>query len=228
MIKNILFDLDDTILDFHKAERNALIKALESIQIYPDEKIISRYSQLNLAQWKLLEKGEITRSEVKIRRYRLLFEEFNLNHSPEAAAKYYEYYLSQGHYFISGAEETLKKLSESYRLYIVSNGTSVVQKSRIASAGIAAYMTDIFISEDIGFNKPSIDFFNFCFSKIEHFKKEETIIVGDSLSSDIAGGKNAGILTIWFNPSKEKSSEKISADYEISNISDIFSVLKNI
>ncbi len=226
MIKNILFDLDDTIFDFHIAERTALTKTLVHFGIEPKEETLDRYSVLNLQQWKLLEKGEITRAEVKVRRYRLLFDELGVDCSPEAATAYYETQLAQGHWFMDGAEQLLKEASQSYRLYAVSNGSAKVQWGRLGSAGIEKYFCGIFISQEIGFDKPSIEFFDRCFAKIDDFKRQETVIVGDSLSSDILGGKNAGIKTIWYNPKGEKSTE-IQPDYTIRHLNELLPLLKS-
>ena len=228
MIKNILFDLDDTILDFHHAEKIALTKTLHHFGIEPKEEILARYSVLNLEQWRLLEQGILTREEVKERRYKLLFNEIGVDCCAASVTKYYESLLGIGHYFISGAEEMLKELSMDYRLYLVTNGTEPVQKSRIKSAGIGRYFQDIFISQSVGFDKPDIEFFNYCFSRIEDFKKCETVIVGDSLTSDIKGGNNAGIATIWFNPKEQKNDYGVNPDYAISSLSDFPLLLKSI
>ena len=224
MIKNIFFDLDDTIFDFHIAEKTALIKTLNFLGVEPKEQTLARYSELNLMQWKLLEKGEITRAEVKVRRYQLLFDELGVDCSAAEAAAYYEQQLSIGHWFIEGAEELLQQTYNKYNLYIVSNGTAVVQHGRIKSSGIEKYFKDIFISQEIGFNKPKREFFENCFEKIDNFKKDETIIVGDSLSSDIQGGKNVGIKTVWFNPKKQKA-DIIKPDYEIERLSELTELL---
>lgn len=228
MIKNVLLDLDDTILDFHKAEKIALIKTLTKLNISTNENILERYSQLNLQQWKLLEQGKLNRQEVKVRRYKLLFDEVGVDKSPQQATKIYEHNLSLGHYFIDGAEEMLRILGEIYSLYIVSNGTAKVQKGRIESSGIKKYMKDIFISEEIGFNKPDKRFFDYCFSKIPDFEKDETIIIGDSISSDIQGGKNSGIKTVWFNPKGIKNNSDIIPDYEIKSLAEIYPLLSRI
>lgn len=227
MIKNVLFDLDDTLLDFHKAERIALIKTLLHFGIEPKEETLARYSELNLAQWKLLEKGAITREEVKIRRYRLLFAELGVSCSPQAATAFYEQQLGIGHYFINGAEELLKAIYPHYRLYLASNGTAQVQRSRIKSAGIGKYFSAIFISQEIGPPKPSAAFFKNCFAQIPDFRKEETVIVGDSLTSDIAGGQNAGIITVWLNPGHMPCAE-IVPDYEISALSALPPLLRRL
>lgn len=214
MIKNILFDLDDTILDFHAAERRALTVTLDELGISFDEEMLARYSQINLLQWKRLERGEITRKEVKEGRYAQLFAEYGIDVSPVYATSVYEKHLAEGHFFIEGAEKVLQKLFPIYDLYLVSNGTLSVQRGRIASAGIRPYFKGIFVSEEIGADKPDAAFFNACFGKIEGFDKEKTVIVGDSLSSDILGGKNAGITTVWFNPRGEKA-DTVIPDYQI-------------
>lgn len=213
MIETLLFDLDNTLLDFNQAERIAVSKTLENFQITPAPSILKRYSELNLAQWKLLEQGKISREQVKLRRFQLLFSEQNIDAPAEEAAKIYEFLLSHGHYFMDGAEELLETLYGKYRMYLVTNGTLSVQKGRLKSANISRYFEDIFISEELGYNKPSIEYFDCCFSKIPDFHKETAVIIGDSLTSDIQGGLNARIRTIWFNPNHSKA-DKIIPDYE--------------
>lgn len=226
MFKTVLFDLDDTIFDFKKSESVALSKTLIELGIEPNDYIISRYSQYNISQWKRLELGEISREEVKINRYRLLFDELGLDASPELATSIYEKNLAVGHFFIDGAEQLLESLYGKYNLYLVSNGTKKVQDGRIASAGISRYFNDIFISEVVGVEKPSIDFFNYCFARIPDFDKKKAIIIGDSLTSDIKGGINSGIKTIWYNPEQLKNTTEFIPDYEIAELSEITDILK--
>lgn len=129
MMDTILFDLDNTLLDFDLAERIAIKKTLLHLKLEPTEKTLRRYSELNLAQWKLLEQGKLTRSAVKTRRFRILFEELGIERSVSEAAQTYESLLGAGHYFMDGAEELLHALAGKYRLYLVTNGTARVQKS---------------------------------------------------------------------------------------------------
>lgn len=225
MIKNILFDLDDTILDFKMAERVALTKALNELGISVDDYIVSQYSKYNISQWKRLELGEITREQVKVNRFKLLFDELKLALSPERATALYEDNLCIGHYFMDGAPEILEELSVNYNLYLVSNGAKRVQDSRLASAGISEYFKGIFISEIVGYEKPNREFFDYCFSRIQDFKREETIIIGDSLSSDIKGGINAGIKTVWFNHRGDDNSNDTTPDYVVKHLSEIKAVL---
>ena len=200
MIKNILFDLDDTLFDFHAAEKKAIKRTFETLGVPATEEVLKRYSQINSEYWKMLEKGLITRDGVKVGRFEKLFAETGYRVSPEETAALYENNLSQGHIFIDGAENLLSFLYGKYRLYIVSNGSAKVQDGRIKSSGIAKYFENIFISQRVGFDKPNKEFFDACFSKIPDFSSDETVIIGDSLSSDIKGGKNAGIKTKVFMP----------------------------
>lgn len=228
MIKTVLFDLDDTIFDFKMSERTALSKALAELGIEADDYIISQYSKYNISQWKRLELGEISREEVKVNRYKLLFDELGIDISPELATEIYEEKLAIGHYFIDGAVEMIEGIYNDYDLYLVSNGAKRVQDGRLASADISKYFKGIFISEVVGHEKPSIEFFNYCFDRIPDFDKDSTIIIGDSLSSDIKGGVNSGIKTIWFNPHYNKNESNITPDYEIHSLDEIKELLKKI
>lgn len=225
MIRNILMDLDDTILDFHQAERCALEKTLVYLGIDPAPETMARYSQINLAQWKLLEQGKLTRDQVKVRRYTLLFDQLGVQRCARSAAQYYEKQLAVGHFFIPGALETLKTLSARYRVYVVSNGTTAVQRPRMESAGIGRYLSGVFLSEQIGCAKPSPAFFEACFSGIEDFSRAQTVIVGDSLSADIRGGKDAGITTVWFNPGGACCPAQDAPDYQIRRLSELAPLL---
>lgn len=221
MYKIVLFDLDDTIFDFKKSERCALIKTFRQLGIEPGDDILSRYSVLNQQQWKRLELGEISREQVKVGRYRLLFEEYGINESPEKATAIYENNLAVGHYFIDGAVEMLESLYRKFDLYLVSNGAKKVQDGRLSDAGISYFFKDIFISEVVGFEKPSKAFFDYCFDRIPNIDKGSTIIIGDSLSSDMKGGKNAEISTMWFNPHHQTNDTDIVPDYEVSSLDEI-------
>ena len=228
MIRTILFDLDDTLLDFKASEADALHETLRKIGLEPTKEIIARYSQINQRQWELLEKKELTRAQVLVRRFELLFAEYGIAYDAQAAQDMYHHRLSQGHYFLPGAVELLEELSGQYELYIVSNGTGVVQDGRIKSSGIARYFKDIFISERMGADKPDPVFFENSFARIPHFNKEEAVIIGDSLTSDILGGNNVGVRTVWFNPRGLSAREGICPDYEIHDLKDIPALLKTL
>jgi len=224
----ILLDVDDTLLDFHADEHVALSRTLREMGVEPTEQRIKRYSEINQRMWELLEEGKLTRMEVLVKRFELFFEEQGLECSGFETQAMYENYLSMGYHFMPQAIELLDALYGKYPLYIVSNGTGKVQDGRIGASGIGKYFERIFISERMGANKPSPAFFDLCFAQIEGFDKENSIIVGDSLTSDIRGGINAGIKTCWYNPKGKLCRQDISPDYEIQELMELPALLEKI
>lgn len=229
MVKDILFDLDDTLFDFHADERTALEKTLVSLQLPVGDAVCARYSEINQAQWKALERGEITRAQVKLRRFELLLAE--LGKPPELAvqaAGIYQERLSEDFHFMDGAPELLDALSGKYRMFLVSNGTLSVQEGRLEKSGIGHYFADIFISEQLGADKPSKRFFDLAFASIPDFDVKTAVIVGDSLTSDIRGGIHAGVRTIWFHPKELPPEEEIPADFVLKKLKDLPELLRSL
>jgi len=228
MIRFVFLDLDDTILDFLKAEDASLREVLLREGIEPTEELVSLYSGINDTHWKLLEQGKLTREEVKLQRFQVFFERIGVNADAETVRRFYEARLAKSHYFIPGAEALLRDLYGKYRLYIMSNGSISAQEGRIAEAKIAPYFEQIFLSERVGYNKPKKEFFERCFAAIPDFDREEAIILGDSLTSDIQGGIVAGIKTCWFNFRGHKRNPDIIPDYEIHTLSEFSELLKQL
>ena len=228
MIEFLFLDLDDTILDFHKAERIALSKTIREFGVEPTEEVLHRYHVINKWHWEQLELGKLTRSEVLTGRFRMLFEELGLTVDPEKMQAGYERNLSIGHYFLPGAEEAVKQLHRKYKLYLASNGTAVVQKGRMTSANLYRFFEKSFVSEEIGHNKPSLEYFKAAFAQIPDFDPEKALMVGDSLTSDIKGGNNAGIRTCWVNPNHLPASPEIHPDYEIEALSQLPALLETL
>ncbi len=229
MIQYVFLDLDDTLLDFVKSERRAIRATLATLGVRPTKAVVERYHHINAAQWKLLERGEITREQVLRRRFALLFAEYGIACDPDATQRIYEKELGTGHYFIAGAKRLLKRLSKDYQLYLVTNGLTTVQTSRLKSARIAPFFQKIFISQEIGYNKPQPEYFEHCFAAIDGFQKEHAIIIGDSLSSDMKGGNTVGIRTCWFNPHRNQAtSTDVPIDYEIHRLSQLSTLLKQL
>ena len=212
MYEFLLIDLDDTILDFHMQEKVAIEKTLSGAGISPTPENCTLYSRINDAHWKRLEKGEITREQVLYGRFEELFHVLGITADSKTTALSYMENLAQGHYFLPGAEEALAALQKKYRLYLVSNGTASIQERRLESAGIGKYFEAIFISQTIGVNKPGKGFFDYCFANIQDFNPKKALIVGDSLSSDILGGKNVGIDTCWVNPKHKSAPMELQPD----------------
>lgn len=218
MIRFLLLDLDDTILDFHQSEDYAIRKTLLAFDITPTDAICQLYRQINLAHWKALERREITREQLEVSRFEQLFFQLGISRDAVACGQLYYDHLGSVHYFLPGAEDAVRKLSQKYDLYMVTNGTARVQHSRIASAGIGPLFKDIFISQEMGADKPDIRFFENAFARIPDFDSTQALIVGDSLSSDICGGKNMGIATCWINPNHKMPPEHLVPDYQIESI----------
>ena len=228
MIELLFLDLDDTILDFHKAERIAIAKTIREFGVEPTEEVLSRYHVINKWHWEQLELGEMTREEVLVGRFAMLFAEKNVSVDPVAVARAYEKNLSIGHYFLPGAEEAVDALSKTYRLFLTSNGTASVQKGRMTSANLYRFFEKVFVSQEIGHNKPAKAYFDACFAQISDFDPEKAMIVGDSLSSDILGGINAGIKTCWVNPNHASPKNGIAPDYEIEALHQLPALLERI
>lgn len=224
----VLLDLDNTILDFNAAERVALRCAFGELGLAMTDEIAALYHKINIRHWEMLEDGLLTRDQVLVQRYETLYRELGVEGDAARTQELYERYLAEGHWFMPGAPELLKALQGKYRLFIASNGTQSVQDGRIASAGIAPYFEKIFISEHMDGNKPEKRFFEHCFREIPGFARERAIILGDSLTSDIRGGKNAGILSCWFNPNGKTNGGPIVPDYEIGSLNEFEDLLKRI
>ena len=227
MIEFLLLDLDDTILDFHKAERIALSKTFRDFGLEPREEVLELYHKINKWHWEQLELGVMTRDQVLVGRFDRLFQELGMEVDAAACMKRYEHNLSTGHYFLPGAEEAVKRLHEKYRLFLVSNGTATVQQGRLTSAGLYPYFEQVFISQEIGFNKPDKAFFDRCFDRISGFAPDRALMVGDSLTSDIKGGVNAGLTTVWVNP-EHKDCGDIHPDYEIERLYQLEALLEEL
>ena len=226
MVELLFLDLDDTILDFHKAERIAVSKTFRAFGIEPTDEVLTRYKAINIAHWKKLELGELTRAEVLVTRFRALFEEYGVTCDAAAVAQSYEDNLSVGHFFLPGAEEAVERLSKKYRLFLTSNGTASVQAGRMTSANLYRFFEKVFVSQEIGHNKPTKAYFDACIAQIPNFDREKTLMVGDSLTSDILGGINAGIATCWVNPKGLPQNPQIPADYEIKALSELERLLE--
>ena len=217
----LLLDLDNTILDFDAGERVSLAQALHEYGVEPTEAILAHYHRLNGLCWERMEIGLYTQAEVLVMRFKLLFEELGLVRDAAAVNERYEALLHGSHQLMPGAREVLDALYGRCRMYIVSNGLGSVQDSRLAGAGITRYFEDVFISERIGHHKPRREFFHACFECIPGFDHARALVVGDSLTSDIRGGINAGLTTCWFNPLKKPGREETRPDYEIASLAQL-------
>ena len=228
MIEFLFLDMDNTILDFDMAERIAIPKTLAAFGVHVTDELLARYHAINKSCWEMLERGELTRDEVGVRRFAEIFAQEGVQADARACNTLYIENLAIGHHFLAGAEEAVHSLSKKYRLYIASNGTASVQEGRMTSANLYPYFEKVFISENLGANKPAKKFFDRSFAQIPDFDPAKAMIVGDSLTSDILGGINAGIATCWVNPKHKPAKPEIQPDYEVENLIQLEELLETL
>lgn len=222
----IFWDVDQTLLDFIKSEDYSLRYTFEQFERKIDTETVLLYSQINDSYWKRLEKGEISKQEVLYGRFRTLFEKLGIQDIQlEEFASSYQRALGSVYFFQDDSYKLCEELSKEYRQFVVTNGVTQTQRNKLELSGLDKLMEDVFISETIGVPKPNKIFFEKCFEKIPGFQKEKAIIIGDSLTSDMQGGNNAGIDCCWYNPDKKVKNSGVRIDYEICNLWEIKDIL---
>ncbi len=222
----IFFDADDTLFDFKKAEKYALEKTIRSLNLEYDESYHLRlYSTVNKAVWMEFEQGLLSAEDLKTERFKRLFEKIKLDFDPRESGDFYLKALAEASFLLDGAADLVDYLKDRYRLAIITNGFSMVQKKRIRESAIAPYIESVIISEEVNFAKPEQEIFRYAMERIGHQDKKTVLMVGDSLSSDIAGGVNFAIDTCWFNPGKNAPDKKIVPDYEIHSLAELKKIL---
>ena len=206
----LLFDIDGTLLDFLRSEKEALKDALSELGIAADDGMLKAYSKINDSLWKLLERGELDRETLKYRRFEMFAAEYGLKIDSKKLADLYVTALSKKGYVFDGAIELCQKAKKIAKTYIVTNGTLWIQESRLERSGLLPYFDGVFISEKLGCAKPDPMFFEKAAAEIGNFSKSKAVIIGDSLSSDIAGGIAYGIDTVWYNPTEKSVPEEFA------------------
>lgn len=224
----LFWDVDQTLLDFKKSESYALRETFGRFGREVDDGAVSLYSGINEGLWKRFERGEIGKEELKLERFRLLFQEIGITEiGLQDFQDVYQALLGSVCYYLDDSYTLCMELKENYRQYVVSNGVSVTQRRKMELSGFGELMDGVFISEEIGAPKPQRAFYEFCFSRIPAFAPEAALAVGDSLSSDILGARAAGIDACWYNPSglPFSGNPEDAPDYTIQNLREIKKIL---
>lgn len=222
----VLMDADETIFDFKKAEYTAFKMTLNSFGKDCTDEEYKLYSEINLKCWKELEKGIIDRETLKVKRFDMWFSLMNIRLDSKAFNGQYAPNLGKCGFLIDGAEEFVKKLSQICDIYIVTNGLISSQTGRFNASTIKPYIRKMYISEAIGYAKPDKEFFDYCINDIGERDKSKYIVLGDSLTSDMQGGKNAGLATCRFSRDGEITQSPL-CDFEITDYDSFFEILKN-
>jgi 2-haloacid dehalogenase len=219
----LLFDADDTLFDYPRAEADALRRTFDQFRQVFHQELLNRYQVYNQQVWSEFEHGGINPHDLRLKRFRLLFEEIHSLLDPEEFSQRYSKNLARASYLLPHAETVLHALSGRFHIALVTNGLKDIQPERVKRSTIHQYIEKIFISEEIGVAKPETAFFDFVFSEIGHPPKSKVLIIGDSLASDIRGGLEYGIDTCWFNPNGKITALPIT--YEIKSLKQLLEFL---
>lgn len=226
-VQAILWDVDGTLLDFLAAEKAAIQALFREFGLGPcTEEMVARYSAINDIYWKRLERGEITKPEVLTGRFREFFAEVGAD--PDLAVPFnarYQVALGDTIVYRDESLEIVKALHGRVKQFVVSNGTVIAQSRKLRRSHIGDWMDGVFLSEELGAEKPSPAFFEKVFAALPDIPRDEMLIVGDSLTSDMKGGLLAGIPTCWYNPGGQKRPEGMDIDYEIQDLHQVFELI---
>lgn len=226
----LLFDADDTLFDFLKAEHQAIVETLQHFSLPCDEETIALYSRLNAALWLKFDHGEVTRPQLLVLRFEQLLEALGKDGiDPAAVNLFYLHALAKGHFPFPGSLELCRDLHQAgYKLAIITNGASIPQHGRLDNSPLRQYFEELFISDDMGCQKPQPAYFDMVCQGmgISAADRKYALVIGDSLSSDMQGGINAGIDTCWYNPKGKPADPRIPVTYQVRDYAGIRELLK--
>ncbi len=225
MIKAIFIDIDSTLLDFEACVEETMKNGLaERGESYSSE-MLDTFHRVNNGLWKQIEEGTLSFEELLKIRWNKIFAELGITLDGVEFETYFRKNLNESAIPVFGAEEMLSYLSKKYRLFAASNGPHEQQVGRLEKAGMLKYFEDVFTSELIGAEKPSTEFFSYCFNKIGDINPAETAMLGDSLTSDMQGGINFSMQTLWFNIKSKPSPEDMKLDYIVETLAEVQNIL---
>ena len=213
----LLLDADDTLFDFQTAEARALKAAMLADHKEYKEEYLPVYSSINLALWKQLELGEVTKAQLQRLRFERFYAKIGMPGDSENVRRLYPEKLGEQGILLPGAMELVQELSRTRQLYLVTNGMEAIQRNRLRHSGLLPYLRGVFISEVIGVPKPQKAFFDAVAKEIPGYEREQVLLIGDSLTSDMRGGVNAGVDTCWYNAKGEPNNTEVCPTYEVKN-----------
>ena len=212
----ILFDNDDTLMDFQSGNRRAVSQLMDELG-YTDPDRYEQYEEMNLACWAELEKGLLTQRQVRLERFKRFFSLYPVQGDPAQAAARFACLLGRQSQLLPYAEDTVRRIAERLPVAIVTNGMAEIQRSRFAHSPLNSLVREMVISEEVGVSKPQPEIFAIALERLG-VSPEDALMVGDSVSSDIRGANRAGVDACWFNPSGKALPEDVHAAYIIRDI----------
>jgi 2-haloacid dehalogenase len=222
----ILFDADGTLFDYEKSEERALEAALTE-EGFPYRREAHRdvYRSINQELWELFEQGGIQAAELRVERFKRFLTVTGISLDPESISRRYLKHLAEGAYLYEGVETLIQELRRMYKLGLVTNGLKEVQRNRFAKTSLPEYISCIVVSDEVGVQKPDPAIFQMALREAGETDPKATLVVGDSLTSDIQGGVNAGMDTCWFNPMGKENGTSLSPTYEIRQLVELRDIL---
>ena len=221
----ILFDVDDTLLDFKQAENKAFLLTADAFGIVCGDGFYKEYSAINESLWLEHQKGNITTDRLCVERFRILFENYGIKADPEEVNSRYMESLGSQAIMFDDTYESCKRLSEKCRLYMITNAVPYVHRRRMKDHPLAALFCDMFISGEIGYVKPSVGFFSEVGKRIPGFDKAGTLVAGDSYSSDLEGALKSGIDCCYVNRFSKELPESIVPRYTVKDLRELCDIL---
>ena len=227
MIKLVCFDIDDTLMDFHKGEEIAFYETMKQVNVDCDEKDYLNYKRINAGLWKALERNEITKDKLKVHRFECFKQENHKDFDSLNTSKLYELNLGKQCFLFDDAKSVVERCFHLCDLAVTTNGISHIQRSRLKLSGLERYFKYLFISEELNASKPQIEYYE-AIMKQSNCKPEEILIIGDSLSADMLGAQNSGCKSVWYNPKHLENSLNLKIDYVIDDLNQIISIVEEI
>ncbi len=221
----IFFDADNTLFDFNHSEEAALKAALEDFGELFEAHYHPLYTSINRDCWQAFEHGQLSKAELRTRRFDLFFHAIGRRFDPAEFAAAYLDHLSKQCVLIPGAAALLEQLNQSHHLALVTNGLKEVQRPRLARSGLEAFFKTVVVSDEIGHAKPDRAFFDYTFEAIGRPEPKTVLMVGDNLNADIRGGADYGLDTCWYNPGKEAARHEVKPTYEITKLEELYGVV---
>lgn len=221
----LLFDADNTLFDFDKANRAAFAAVCREQDIPDTEEHYQLYAQCNARLWTAFDRGEVTKEFLVVQRFRDFCAALGIQREAEACNRVHLTTLGVSNVLLGHAEEVCRELSKTHKLYLVTNAVAAVQRERLRRSAIRPYISAAFISEEAGASKPHVEYFDYVFAHIDGITRDNCLVIGDSLSSDIRGANNYGLPCCWFNPKGAARPADLRIDYEITDLRQLYDIV---